>query len=87
MIEMLHGHVLFLRIGVVGRSVRVTEGLGGSALLARRGDTEQFCEPQFVSLANRRLAIRLNPFGMFPAQGFMYLLLKLKVCPDLVGNR
>src|SRR5262249_49924294 len=66
-IEMLHCQVVFLRIGVVGRSVRFSEGLGSSELLARGGDTEKFCEPRFVSVADRRLAIRLNPFRMLPA--------------------
>ena len=40
MITMINGEVVFLRIGVVGRSVRVTEGSGSSAPLARREDTE-----------------------------------------------
>ena len=49
--------------------------------------TEKFCQAQFVCLAHGTLAIRLNPFGMFPEQGFVHLLLKLNVSLNVVRNR
>jgi hypothetical protein len=48
--------------------------------------TEQFCEARFVSLAHGTLTIRFNPFGMFLAQGFVYLLLKLNVWFHRIRN-
>jgi hypothetical protein len=48
--------------------------------------TQQLGEAGFVSLAHGTLAIRLNPFRMFPEQGFVDLLLKLNVRLDFVRD-
>jgi hypothetical protein len=48
---------------------------------------EQFCKARFVSLAHGTVAIGLNPFGMFPEQGFVHLFLKLNVSLNVVRNR
>src|SRR5262245_45521883 len=66
---------------------RVRSGLLGSeAVFAQGGNTEQFSQSRFVSLANRGLAVRLNPFGMFPAQCFTDRMLKLDVCVARARN-
>src|SRR5439155_10341802 len=54
-------------------------------MFARQRKTEQFCEARLVRLAGRTIPIGLNPFGMFLAQGFVDLLLKLNVRADFVG--
>ena len=48
---------------------------------------QQFCEARFISLAHGTVAIGLNPFGMFPEQGFVHLLLKLNVNLNVVRTR
>jgi hypothetical protein len=52
----------------------------------RRGNAKQFCEPRLINFASRAPAVGVNPFGMFPTQGFVYLLLELNVCLHLVRN-
>jgi hypothetical protein len=56
-------------------------------VFSRGRKAEQFCEARFVSLAHRTGAIGLNPFGMFPKQGFVHLLLKLNVSLNVARNR
>ena len=56
-------------------------------MFSRGRKAEQFCEARFVSLAHGTLAIGLNPFGMFPEQGFVHLLLKLNVSLNVVRTR
>lgn len=56
-------------------------------MFSRGRKAEQFCEARFVSLAHGTVAIGLNPFGMFPEQGFVHLLLKLNVSLNVVRNR
>ena len=48
--------------------------------------TEQCCEARFVILAGRTLSVRLDPFGMFRAQGVVDLVLKLNVRLDFARN-
>jgi hypothetical protein len=56
-------------------------------VFSRGRKAEQFCEARFVSLAHGTVAIGLNPFGVFPEQGFVHLLLKLNVSLNVVRNR
>ena len=48
--------------------------------------TEKLRQARFVILAGRTLSIRLDPFGMFLAQGVVDLVLKLNVRPDFARN-
>ena len=55
-------------------------------MFARRRKTKQFCEPRFVRLAGRTIAVRLDPFWMLHAQSVVNLLLKLTVRADFVRS-
>ena len=55
-------------------------------MFGRRRKSEKFGKARFVTLAYRTVAIWFNPFGMFLAQGIVYLLLKLNVRLDRLGN-
>src|SRR6266498_1503081 len=84
----LRGCHFFLWIGA--RWFRLSELLhcsGSGAVFALGRKTEEFRETRFVSLTRRTPAIRLDPFGMFLAQGFVYLLLKVNVRLDGFRNR
>jgi hypothetical protein len=59
---------------------------GSGAVFSRGRKAEQFCEARFVSLAHGTLAIGLNPFGMFPEQGFVHLPLKLNIRLDFLSS-
>jgi hypothetical protein len=55
-------------------------------MFARRRKAKQFCEPRFVRLAGRTIAVRLDPFWMLHAQSVVNLLLKLTVRADFVRS-
>ena len=55
-------------------------------MFARRRKTKQFCEPRFVRLAGRTIAVRLDPFWMLHGQSVVNLLLKLTVRADFVRS-
>ena len=59
---------------------------GSGAVFAVGRKTQQFCEARFVSFAHWTLAIRLNPFGMFPEQGFVHLPLKPNIRLDFLSS-
>ena len=41
--------------------------------------TQQFFEPRLVRLADKRIAIRLDPFRMLRAERIMHLALKVRI--------
>ena len=60
--------------------------LSNRAVFTPGGNPEEFCQARLVELTRGTIAIGLNPFGMFPAQCFVDLLLKLNVCVVWVRN-
>jgi hypothetical protein len=56
----------------------------GDRSIVRRRESQQLSKTRFVRFARRTIAVGLNPFGMFDAQGVVYLSLKLSVRADLV---
>jgi hypothetical protein len=42
-------------------------------------ELQHLCEPRLVRIANGRIAIRLDPFGMLRTERIMYLALKFRV--------
>lgn len=66
-----------------------SNGVPGDLLMFRRlaEEIQQFGETGVVIIANRRRAVRLDPFRMLRAKGVMHLPLKILIITDLIAWR